>query len=126
MGERIKGLVKWFNDAKGFGFIENGKGDVFVHYSVIDSPGFKTLKDGEEVEYEMEQGDKGLHAKKVVRTSPPPESTDKRKGGSLAKEIEVERIPTPTQDTSFPGAMPAEQTPQRSDEESDSKPTSQH
>ncbi len=67
--ERIKGLVKWFNDAKGFGFIEHGSGrDVFVHYSVIEQDGFKTLEDGEEVEYEVIEGPKGLHAVKVTRT----------------------------------------------------------
>ena len=69
MAELQRGLVKWFNDAKGFGFIEHPSGrDVFVHYSVIDWDGFKTLKDGEEVDYELSEGDKGLHASKVVRT----------------------------------------------------------
>ena len=59
MAELRKGIVKWFNDAKGFGFIENEDGqDVFVHYSAIASDGFKTLKDGEEVTYEIEKGDK--------------------------------------------------------------------
>ncbi len=72
MSDTLKGLVKWFNDAKGFGFIEHTSGkDVFVHYSVIQSEGFKTLKDGEEVEYEIQEGSKGLHAVKVVRTAPP-------------------------------------------------------
>jgi len=64
------GTVKWFNDAKGFGFIEHTSGkDVFVHYSVIDTEGFKTLKDGEEVEYEIKEGPKGLHAMRVQRAS---------------------------------------------------------
>lgn len=67
--EKIKGVVKWFNDAKGFGFIEHPSGrDVFVHFSVIESEGFKTLKDGEEVEYEIIEGAKGLHASKVKRS----------------------------------------------------------
>jgi CspA family cold shock protein len=65
----LKGVVKWFNDAKGFGFIEHTSGkDVFVHYSVIDTEGFKTLKDGEAVEYEMKEGPKGLQAVMVLRT----------------------------------------------------------
>jgi len=66
----LKGVVKWFNDAKGFGFIEHTSGkDVFVHYSVIQSEGFKTLKDGEEVEYEFKEGPKGLQAVRVQRTA---------------------------------------------------------
>ncbi len=68
MAELLRGVVKWFNDAKGFGFIEHSSGrDVFVHYSVIEWDGFKTLKDGEEVDYELCEGDKGLHAAKVLR-----------------------------------------------------------
>ncbi len=66
----LKGVVKWFNDAKGFGFIEHTSGkDVFVHYSVIATEGFKTLKDGEAVEYEMREGPKGLQAVRVARSS---------------------------------------------------------
>jgi cold shock protein len=73
MAELHRGIVKWFNDAKGFGFIEHETGrDVFVHYSVIETEGFKTLKDGEEVEYELREGDKGLNAARVVRKNPPP------------------------------------------------------
>ena len=72
MSEIQRGIVKWFNDAKGFGFIEHETGrDVFVHYSVIESEGFKTLKDGEEVEYELREGDKGLNASRVIRVNPP-------------------------------------------------------
>jgi CspA family cold shock protein len=75
MSDSIKGKVKWFNDAKGFGFIEHPSGkDVFVHYSVIEIEGFKTLKDGEEVVYEIKEGPKGLQAAKVVRTAPPEEA----------------------------------------------------
>ncbi len=72
----LKGTVKWFNDAKGFGFIEHTSGrDVFVHYSVIASEGFKTLKDGETVEYELKEGPKGLQASKVLRTAAPEASS---------------------------------------------------
>lgn len=64
-----RGKVKWFNDAKGYGFIEqpNGGEDVFVHFSAIQMDGFKTLAEGEEVEFEIRQGDKGLQAANVVR-----------------------------------------------------------
>ena len=77
MGELMRGTVKWFNDAKGFGFIEHTSGkDIFVHYSIIQSEGFKTLKDGEEVEYELNEGQKGLHALRVLR-SPEAEALSK-------------------------------------------------
>ena len=73
----LKGTVKWFNDAKGFGFIAHSSGrDVFVHYSVIATEGFKTLKDGETVEYELKEGPKGLQASKVVRTASPETSSE--------------------------------------------------
>jgi CspA family cold shock protein len=64
------GTVKWFDTKKGFGFIVNSEGkDVFVHYTSIDGDGFRSLKDGEQVEYEQEQGDKGLLAKAVRRVA---------------------------------------------------------
>ena len=63
-----KGKVKWFNDAKGYGFIEQEGGeDVFVHFSAIQMDGFKTLAEGQVVEFEVQQGDKGLHAANVQR-----------------------------------------------------------
>jgi CspA family cold shock protein len=61
-----QGKVKWFNDAKGFGFIEQENGeDVFVHFSAIEADGFKTLAEGEEVTFEVVNGPKGLQASNV-------------------------------------------------------------
>ena len=63
-----KGKVKWFNDAKGYGFItREGKADVFVHHSSIQGEGFKTLKENQEVEFELGEGPKGEQATKVVK-----------------------------------------------------------
>ena len=62
------GKVKWFNNKKGFGFIERASGgDVFVHYSAIVSDGYKTLKEGDSVEFDLLKGPKGLQAANVVR-----------------------------------------------------------
>lgn len=62
------GVVKWFNDAKGFGFIEQESGaDVFVHYSVIQSEGFKSLTQGQKVEFEVIESQKGPQANNVVK-----------------------------------------------------------
>ncbi len=63
-----KGKVKWFNEAKGYGFIEQeGGGDIFVHYSAIKGEGFKTLSEGQEVQFEVVQGPKGPQASNVVK-----------------------------------------------------------
>ncbi|MBD1558255.1 cold shock domain-containing protein CspD [Vibrio sp. S9_S30] len=62
------GTVKWFNNAKGFGFIcpEGEDGDIFAHYSTIKMDGYRTLKAGQPVNYEVEQGPKGFHASSVI------------------------------------------------------------
>lgn len=101
MSDSVKGVVKWFNDAKGFGFIEHTSGkDVFVHYSVISTEGFKTLKDGEEVEYEFKEGPKGLHAVKVQRVvgegevaaNPGSENSDENESEQIASSKDSEEV----------------------------------
>ena len=67
---RIKGTVKWFNNAKGFGFIgQEGGPDVFVHYSAVKSEGYKSLQEGDQVEFEIVQGQKGPQADNVTKMS---------------------------------------------------------
>lgn len=67
MAERELGVVKWFNSEKGYGFIarDNGEKDVFVHFSAISAEGFRTLREGQRVEFEVAQGDKGPQAQNV-------------------------------------------------------------
>ena len=69
--ERLKGTVKWFNNAKGYGFIgrDDGQPDVFVHYSAITSEGYKSLQEGDKVEFEITQGQKGPQAANVTKAS---------------------------------------------------------
>jgi len=65
-----RGIVKWFNENKGYGFIRQDDGpDVFVHFSAIQEDGFKTLAEGQEVQFEITQGDKGLQATGVRKVS---------------------------------------------------------
>jgi len=67
VSERETGTVKWFNGSKGYGFISReGGDDVFVHYSALQMEGFKTLEEGQRVEFSVEQGNKGLQATNVV------------------------------------------------------------
>jgi CspA family cold shock protein len=64
----VRGKVKWFSNQKGYGFITREEGsDVFVHHSAIQGDGYKTLEEGQEVEFEIEAGPKGDHAAKVVK-----------------------------------------------------------
>ena len=66
MSERVTGTVKWFNGSKGYGFIAREDGpDVFVHYSAIQGQGFRNLEEGQSVEFDVEQGPKGLQAANV-------------------------------------------------------------
>lgn len=71
------GTVKWFNDAKGFGFItpDEGGADVFIHFSAIAIEGYKTLKQGSRVSFDLVEGPKGLHAHNIVTTQSAPEAT---------------------------------------------------
>ena len=69
MSERMTGTVKWFNGSKGYGFIapDNGGEDVFVHYSAIQSTGYRNLDEGDRVEFSVEEGKKGLQAAEVTK-----------------------------------------------------------
>jgi cold shock protein len=68
MSDRITGTVKWFSNVKGYGFIEReGGADVFVHFSAIQQDGYRSLKEGESVEFTIENGEKGPQAANVVR-----------------------------------------------------------
>jgi CspA family cold shock protein len=66
----LEGTVKWFSDKKGYGFItREGEDDIFVHYSTIQGEGFRTLREGEKVEFEMVTGERGMKATNVVKAS---------------------------------------------------------
>ena len=69
MADRVRGKVKWFNASKGYGFLErpDGEADVFVHFSAIQGDGFRSLEEGEEVEFTIASTDKGLQAEDVTK-----------------------------------------------------------
>jgi CspA family cold shock protein len=71
MDDRVSGKVKWFNASKGYGFLErpDGESDVFVHYSAIQGEGFRSLEEGDEVEFSIAKTDKGLQAENVSKMS---------------------------------------------------------
>lgn len=71
MAERETGSVKWFNESKGFGFIsrDNGQGDAFAHFSAIQGTGFRTLTEGQRVEFSVSKGEKGIKADNIVPLS---------------------------------------------------------
>ena len=67
MADRVKGTVKWFNESKGYGFISQDSGpDVFAHFSAIQSSGFRTLQEGQRVEFTVTEGEKGPQASNIV------------------------------------------------------------
>ncbi|MFV8816239.1 cold-shock protein [Haliea sp. E17] len=69
MSDRVNGTVKWFNNAKGFGFItrEEGDADIFVHFRSIQGDGYRTLNEGQQVEFNLVEGPKGLQAENVLK-----------------------------------------------------------
>lgn len=69
MSERMRGVVKWFSNEKGYGFItpENGSSDIFVHYTAIQDKGYRTLAEGTQVEFEVVEGPKGKQASSVMK-----------------------------------------------------------
>ncbi len=87
-----KGVVKWFNNAKGYGFIlpEDDSGDIFAHYSAIEMEGYKTLKAGQRVSFETEQGPKGLHAVNIqsAEATPSPETPSHEVAERSEQELE--------------------------------------
>jgi len=88
----MQGNVKWFDTKKGFGFIVGPEGqDVFVHYSQIVGDGFRSLKDGEPVAYELSKTDKGLQAREVVRQTPA--RGERRNGGERLARATPRRSP---------------------------------
>ena len=94
---RLKGTVKWFNNAKGFGFIgrEDGSADVFVHYSAINTEGYKSLQEGDQVEFEIVDGQKGPQAGNVTRVRvAPPVSITIRKPSHTAGLLCLDRAMT--------------------------------
>ncbi len=92
-----KGVVKWFNNAKGYGFIlpEDDNGDIFAHYSAIEMEGYKTLKAGQRVSFETEEGPKGLHAvniQSVDESSQPKAAVESSQESAQHPEDQLEEM----------------------------------
>jgi cold shock protein len=85
------GLVKWFNDSKGFGFItpDAGGADVFIHFSAIAMEGYKTLKQGARVSFDLTDGPKGSHAQNIIQTAPPEPSQVQQDAPQRKRESRV-------------------------------------
>ncbi len=86
------GIVKWFNNAKGFGFIveDGGSDDIFAHFSAIEMDGFRTLKAGQAVSFDIEKGEKGLHAIHIKGILPLSNGTKSQASQLKTKELEEE------------------------------------
>ena len=97
MSQRVKGRVKWFNNSKGFGFIELGEGnDVFVHFRSIVGDGYRTLNKDQLVEFSVVDGPKGLHAEEVVKLD---QAATNTKPAAATGEAAAEEPPeTPTEE----------------------------
>ena len=107
---QYKGTVKWFNNAKGFGFLgREGGADVFVHYSSIQSDGYKSLKEGDEVEFDIIEGSKGPQADHVVRINEGPPAALAAAVSPVAAPPAVEQTP---EEPPAAAAPAVEQTPE--------------
>lgn len=86
-----KGKVKWFSNVKGYGFLEKegGDKDIFAHYSAIQSDGYKTLDQGEEVTFDIVDGDRGPQATNIVRTKKPPKKQEEKAGEQTPAQAET-------------------------------------
>ncbi len=90
----LNGKVKWFSDSKGYGFIEvSGRKDLFVHFSAIQKEGYRSLAEGEDVVFEIEDGDKGPQAAQVVSLAPSAEHAVSENAASVSAPSDAEAVP---------------------------------
>lgn len=123
MSEREVGKVKWFNNKKGFGFIERSTGgDVFVHYSAIETEGYRTLKEGEDVEFTITEGPKGFQAESVTQAEGGSQSAGGDSGPAEESAAPVAESEAPADEASSEpaeeSAAPAEEAGSEPAEES--------